>query len=65
MTEEKHSTELHELAEKRRQSADVYREEVIRRNMKELIDLLVADADTLPCDAAERISVRRVARPAN
>jgi CBS domain-containing protein len=58
----KHSAELQELAEKRRQSADAYRAEVIRRNMKELIDLLVADADTLPCDAAERISIRRVAR---
>ena len=29
--------------------------------MHELVDLLVADADMLPCEAAERISVRRVA----
>ena len=29
--------------------------------MKELIDLLVSDADMLPCEAAEKISIRRVA----
>jgi glutamate dehydrogenase/leucine dehydrogenase/predicted transcriptional regulator len=57
----KHAEELQELAEKRRQSADAYRAEVIQRNMKEMVDLLVADADTLPSDAAERISIRRVA----
>jgi CBS domain-containing protein len=28
--------------------------------MRELIDLLVSDADMLPCEAAERISVRRI-----
>lgn len=56
-----HADELSELAEKRRLAAEAYREEVIRRNMHELIDLLVADADMLPCEAAERISVRRIA----
>jgi CBS domain-containing protein len=53
---------LSELAEKRRKAGEMYREEVIRRNMRELVDLLVADADLLPCEAAERISIRRVAR---
>ncbi|MBM3225989.1 MAG: CBS domain-containing protein [Candidatus Tectomicrobia bacterium] len=49
------------LAEQRRQAAEAAREAVIRRNMRELVDLLIADADMLPCEAAERISVRRIA----
>ena len=56
-----HAAELNELAEKRRNSAQIYREEVIRRNMHELVDLLVSDADMLPCEAAEIISIRRIA----
>jgi CBS domain-containing protein len=56
-----HAEDLSELAEKRRQAAESAREEVIRRNMGELIDLLLSDADMLPCEAAERISVRRIA----
>lgn len=57
-----HLDDLGELAEKRRKAAEKYREEVIRRNMRELVDLLVADADMLPCEAAEHISIRRVAK---
>jgi CBS domain-containing protein len=34
---------------------------VLRHNMRELVDLLISDADMLPCEAAERISVRRIA----
>jgi CBS domain-containing protein len=34
---------------------------VIRRNMRELVDLLITDADMLPCEAAEIISIRRIA----
>jgi CBS domain-containing protein len=49
------------LAEQRLQAAEAYRETVIRHNMRELIDLLISDADMLPCEAAERISVRRIA----
>jgi glutamate dehydrogenase/leucine dehydrogenase/CBS domain-containing protein len=49
------------LAEQRRQAAEAYRETVIHRNMRELVDLLISDADMLPCEAAERISVRRIA----
>ncbi|MEW5868187.1 MAG: Glu/Leu/Phe/Val dehydrogenase dimerization domain-containing protein [Chloroflexota bacterium] len=56
-----HAEELDKLAEKRRKAAESYREEVIRHNMRELVDLLLADADLLPCQAAEHISVRRVA----
>ncbi|HSF82612.1 MAG TPA: Glu/Leu/Phe/Val dehydrogenase dimerization domain-containing protein [Anaerolineales bacterium] len=56
-----HSQELADLAERRRLAAEVYRDGVIRRNMHELVDLLVADADMLPCEAAEHISIRRIA----
>ena len=56
-----HAVEMKELADKRQKAAEKSREEVIRRNMRELVDLLVADADTLPCEAAEKISIRRVA----
>jgi glutamate dehydrogenase (NAD(P)+) len=56
-----HADAFATLAEQRRQAAAAYREEVIRHNMRELIDLLICDADMLPCEAAERISVRRIA----
>jgi CBS domain-containing protein len=56
-----HRKELEELAEKRRVAGESYRDEVIRRNMRELIDLLMSDADMLPSEAAEKISVRRIA----
>jgi glutamate dehydrogenase (NAD(P)+) len=53
--------EFAELAEKRRLAGEAKRDEVIRRNMEQLIDLLVADPDMLPCEAAERISIDRIA----
>jgi glutamate dehydrogenase (NAD(P)+) len=56
-----HSSDMSELAEQRRQAAEGFRDDVIRRNMKELIDLLVSDSDLLPCEAAERISIKRIA----
>ncbi len=56
-----HAPDLNELAEKRRKAAEKAREEVIKRNMRELVDLLVMDADILPCEAAEKISIRRLA----
>jgi CBS domain-containing protein len=49
------------LAEQRRQAAEADRAEVMRHNMHELVELLLSDADMLPCEAAERISVRRIA----
>jgi glutamate dehydrogenase (NAD(P)+) len=58
---ESHSSELNALAEKRRLAAENHRDEVIRRNIRELIDLLISDPDMLPSEAAERISVRRIA----
>lgn len=56
-----HNTELAELSEKRREAGIAYREEVIRRNMTELVDLLASDADLLPSKAAEQISLQRLA----
>ena len=56
-----HSSEMSALAEQRRQAAEIFRNDVIRRNMRELIDLLVSDTDLLPCEAAEGISIRRIA----
>jgi CBS domain-containing protein len=58
---ELHSSEMSALAEQRRQAAETFRNDVIRRNMKELIDLLISDTDLLPCEAAEGISIRRIA----
>jgi glutamate dehydrogenase/leucine dehydrogenase/CBS domain-containing protein len=56
-----HQTDLGMLAEKRRVAGEAKRDQVIRRNMKELVDRLVADPDLLPCEAAEAISVSRIA----
>jgi glutamate dehydrogenase (NAD(P)+) len=56
-----HQGDLQELAEKRKVAGEIARDEVIRRNMQELIDLLSRDADMLPCEAAEKISIRRIA----
>jgi glutamate dehydrogenase/leucine dehydrogenase/CBS domain-containing protein len=55
-----HAAELEGLAARRRAAAEAAADAVIRRNMQELIELLLADADTLPADAAEQISVRRI-----
>jgi glutamate dehydrogenase (NAD(P)+) len=56
-----HAEAFAALAEQRRQAGETARDTVIHRNMRELVDLLSADADMLPCEAAERISVRRIA----
>jgi glutamate dehydrogenase/leucine dehydrogenase/predicted transcriptional regulator len=57
---EEHQAELQELAEKRRLAGEAARDTVIRRNMRELVDLLVSDPDMLPSEAAEIISIRRI-----
>jgi glutamate dehydrogenase (NAD(P)+) len=56
-----HAADFARLSEKRLEAGTAYREKVIRRNMTELVDLLASNADLLPCQAAERISVRRLA----
>jgi len=55
-----HSQELEQLAAERLKAAEKARDEVIRRNMHELIDLLISDPDLLPCEAAEKISISRI-----
>ena len=56
-----HAADFARLSEKRLEAGGAYREKVIRRNMTELVDLLASNSDLLPCQAAERISVRRLA----
>jgi glutamate dehydrogenase (NAD(P)+) len=56
-----HQAELAELAQSRLDAAEKYRDEAIRANMRELVTLLTSDADMLPYEAAERISIRRIA----
>jgi glutamate dehydrogenase (NAD(P)+) len=55
-----HASEFTTLAAHRRVTAEAACQAVIRRNMQELIDLLLSDADMLPAEAAEQISVRRI-----
>ncbi len=56
-----HADDLAELAQSRLDAAEKYRDEAIRANMRELVTLLTSDADMLPYEAAERISIRRIA----
>jgi glutamate dehydrogenase/leucine dehydrogenase/CBS domain-containing protein len=56
-----HSNAFQALAEKRRLAGEKQREEIIRYNMHEFIRLLISDADMLPGEAAENISVGRIA----
>jgi glutamate dehydrogenase (NAD(P)+) len=58
---EKNRKDYTALAEQRRSAAVAKLETVIRRNMEELIEGLCKDADSLPCEIAEKISVQRIA----
>lgn len=58
---EENRDEFDTLSEMRRQAAVEKLETVIRRNMAELVDGLCKDADALPCEIAETISVQRIA----
>ncbi len=55
-----HASDFAALAEKRRVAAEKKRDEVIRKNMVELVDGLIAEDDALPCQVAERISINRI-----
>ena len=55
-----HAFDFAALAEKRRVAAEKKRDEVIRKNMVELVDGLIAEDDALPCQVAERISINRI-----
>ncbi len=54
------AAEYTELSDRRRESAEAWREKVIRTNMIELVDLLTTNAEMLPCKAAEQISLGRL-----
>jgi glutamate dehydrogenase (NAD(P)+) len=56
-----HSIPFQALAEERRIAGEKQREGIIRNNMAEFIRLLISDADMLPSEAAEYISVGRIA----
>jgi glutamate dehydrogenase (NAD(P)+) len=56
-----HATEFAALAERRRIAGEAKLKQVIERNMRELIDLLVSDPDLLPSEAAEEIGIGRIA----
>jgi glutamate dehydrogenase (NAD(P)+) len=55
-----HASAFAALAAERRAAAERAADAAIRRNMRELVDLLLSDADMLPAEAAEQISVRRI-----
>ncbi len=57
----RHAAEFSHLAEKRRAAGRAKLVEVVQRNMRELVDKLVADPDLLPCEAAEQIAIDRIA----
>ncbi len=57
-----HAREFAQLAEQRRIAAEQKRAQVIRENMIQLVDGLVAEDDALPCQVAERISISRIVR---
>jgi len=55
-----HSNEFVELSKQRLISGEEYRENIIHNNMIELVELLTANPDMLPCTAAEQISLQRL-----
>ncbi|MHA1191489.1 MAG: Glu/Leu/Phe/Val dehydrogenase dimerization domain-containing protein [Promethearchaeota archaeon] len=57
---EEHKDEFAELSKRRLDAGEEYRKKVIHHNMIELVDILAANPDTLPCIAAEKISLQRL-----
>ena len=55
-----HADEFTELSKQRLIAGEEYRENVLPNNMIELVDLLTAHTDMLPCTAAEQISLQRL-----
>ncbi len=58
---EKNQDDYRALAKIRQKTAVNKLETIIQKNMKELIDGLIKDADSLPCEVAEQISIHRIA----
>ncbi|MCU0585350.1 MAG: CBS domain-containing protein, partial [Desulfobacterales bacterium] len=56
-----HAAGFAALSERRLAAGEAWREKANRHNMTELVDLLAASSDLLPCQAAESISLRRLA----
>ena len=57
---EEHANDFINLSKQRLKGGEEYREDVIYHNMIELVDLLAAHPDMLPCTAAEQISLQRL-----
>jgi len=57
---EEHKDEFAELSKRRLIAGEEYRKKVIHHNMIELVDILAANPDILPCIAAEKISLQRL-----
>ncbi|MHA1454738.1 MAG: CBS domain-containing protein [Promethearchaeota archaeon] len=57
---EEHKDEFAELSKRRLIAGEEYRKKVIHHNMIELVDILAANSDILPCIAAEKISLQRL-----
>ena len=55
-----HKKDFETLSKERLAAGEEYRENVIHHNMIELVDLLAANQDMLPCTAAERVSLQRL-----
>lgn len=57
---DKNAEDFAALSARRLEKGIEARQEAVRRNMTELVDLLADDVDLLPCGAAEQISLRRL-----
>ena len=57
---EEHKDEFADLSKRRLIAGEEYRKKVIHHNMIELVNILAANPDILPCIAAEKISLQRL-----
>ncbi len=55
-----HENDFAKLSKQRLIAGEEYRENVIHHNMIELVGLLAANPDMLPCRAAQRVSIQRL-----
>jgi glutamate dehydrogenase (NAD(P)+) len=58
----KHAADFAKLSMQRLNAGREYRENVIRNNMNELVEILTSNQDTLPSAAAQQISLQRLSR---
>jgi glutamate dehydrogenase (NAD(P)+) len=57
---QKHKKQLLNLSRKRAEAGVKMRDEIIKRNVIEFVELLASDANMLPSEAAEKLSVARI-----